>query len=159
MGDWRYSSTYCHVSGVCVTNKTGFWVWWSNLLDLDKTGYNSSQITIWQTVIFLLDILDFWPHFTNPLLRCTQSHLLTAPHISPRHGPHGKHHLLLSIIRVCWSVIWNGCSSIVEHLCSGNVFSEPLPSNGHMPHNIWIIWVWVVSFTPRAFYLQGNGRQ
>jgi hypothetical protein len=36
---------YCHVSGVCVTNKTDFWILCSNLLDLYTTGYNSSQIT------------------------------------------------------------------------------------------------------------------
>jgi hypothetical protein len=43
--------TYCHVSGVCVTNKTGFFIWWSNLLDLYKTGYNSSQFPIWQCLL------------------------------------------------------------------------------------------------------------
>jgi hypothetical protein len=38
---------YCHVSGICVTNKAGFWIWVSNLLNVSTTGYNSSQITIW----------------------------------------------------------------------------------------------------------------
>jgi hypothetical protein len=38
--------------GFCATNKLGFWIWWSNLLDIYTTGYNSLQITIWHTVIF-----------------------------------------------------------------------------------------------------------
>jgi hypothetical protein len=29
----------------------------------------------------------------------------------------------------------NGCP-IVERLCSGNVFAEPLPGSGHMRHSI-----------------------
>jgi hypothetical protein len=29
--------------------------------------------------LFRLDTLDFWPHFTTPLLRCTPSRLLTVP--------------------------------------------------------------------------------
>jgi hypothetical protein len=37
---------------VCVTNKTGFLIWWSNLLNPYPTGCNSSQITTWHTVIF-----------------------------------------------------------------------------------------------------------
>jgi hypothetical protein len=33
-----------------------FWIWWSNLLGLYTTGYNSSEITIWYiVVIFRLD--------------------------------------------------------------------------------------------------------
>jgi hypothetical protein len=43
---------HCRVSGICVTNMSGFWIWLSNLLDLYATGYNSSQITIWHAVIF-----------------------------------------------------------------------------------------------------------
>lgn len=35
---------YCHVPGLCDL-KDRFWIWWSNLLDLYTTGYNSSQIT------------------------------------------------------------------------------------------------------------------
>jgi hypothetical protein len=30
----------------------GFWIWWSNLLDLYATGYNSTHTSIWHTVIF-----------------------------------------------------------------------------------------------------------
>jgi hypothetical protein len=30
----------------------------------------------------------------------------------------------------------NGCPSIVESVCFGNVFIEPLRNNGHMRHNI-----------------------
>jgi hypothetical protein len=58
--------------------KDGFWIWWSNLLDLYTTGYNSSQITIWHTVIFFDWTLEFWPLFTTPVLRCTPSRLLTV---------------------------------------------------------------------------------
>jgi hypothetical protein len=35
--------------------KDGFWICWSNLLDLYTTGYNSSHITDWHTVTFRLN--------------------------------------------------------------------------------------------------------
>jgi hypothetical protein len=38
------------------------------------------------------------------VLRCTPSVLLTNLLITPRHGPHGKHHILLSRMRVYWPV-------------------------------------------------------
>jgi hypothetical protein len=68
---------YCHVFGVCTTNKTGFWIWRSNLLDLYTTGYNSSRITICHTVIcFWLDtvgtiLTSNWTelHYSVVLLR------------------------------------------------------------------------------------------
>jgi hypothetical protein len=31
----------------------------------------------------------------------------------------------------------NGCPSIVERLCCGNVFTDPLPSIGHTRYNIF----------------------
>jgi hypothetical protein len=91
--------SYCHVSGVRVTNKTGFWIWWTNLLDLYTAGYNSSQITIWHSYIPTgystgTILISNWTH---PLLRCTPSILILCctlvlcPLIIPRHGPHGKH--------------------------------------------------------------------
>jgi hypothetical protein len=36
---------YCHVSAVCVTYNKGFWIWWSNLLDLYTTWLQ--QLTIY----------------------------------------------------------------------------------------------------------------
>jgi hypothetical protein len=94
-----------------VTNTTGFWIWWSNLLNLYKTGCNSSQITdtlssssdwplhgnyeFWlpselhRTLLYSIGLLQFsW----------------VCPLITPRHGPQGKHCLLLSRMRVYGSV-------------------------------------------------------
>jgi hypothetical protein len=51
-----------------------------------------------------LDTLDFWPHFTTPLLCCTCPVFWFCHLITPRHGPPGKHRLLLSIMRAYWSV-------------------------------------------------------
>jgi hypothetical protein len=79
---------YCHVSGICVTNKTGFWIWLSNLLDIYTAGYSSSEIPIWHchllptghstgtilipigsstTPLYSVVLLQFW----SPTLFCT----------------------------------------------------------------------------------------
>jgi hypothetical protein len=57
--------------------------------------------------------------------------------LPPRHGPQDKHRLLLSIMRVYCPLPRNGCPSIVDRICFGNVFTESLPSNGHIHHNIY----------------------
>jgi hypothetical protein len=51
----------------------------------------------------------------------------------------------------------SGCRFIVESICFGNVFTEPLPSNGHMHHNIYLLchcelWPHVVVPCPRIFH-------
>jgi hypothetical protein len=51
--------------------------------------------------------------------------------IIPRHRPHGKHCLLLSRMRVYWPVGYT-----IHRVWFGNIFTEPLPSNGHMRHNM-----------------------
>jgi hypothetical protein len=69
--------------GFCVTNKTGFGIWWSNLLDPCTTGYNSSQITVWHTVIFfrLRTILtsNWTPVYSFLLLQLWSELRLTVP--------------------------------------------------------------------------------
>jgi hypothetical protein len=60
-----------------------------------------------------------------------------CPFIIPRDGPHLKHRLLLSRIRVYWSVTYQWMSCCWERNF-GNVFTEPLPSNGRMRHSIKI---------------------
>jgi hypothetical protein len=52
-------------------------------------------------------------------------------------GLHGKH-LLLSRMRVYWSVSYQWRSFYRWERNLGNVFTEPLPSNGHMRHSIYI---------------------
>jgi hypothetical protein len=39
----------------------------------------------------------------------------------------------------------NGYPSIVESLCFVNVFTEPLPSNGHTRHSIYLLSLWAVA--------------
>jgi hypothetical protein len=80
---------------------------WSNLLDPYTTGYNGSQITIWHAVIFRMDtpLELFWLptelNSTTPLYSFSSS---DCPLIIPLHESHGKHRLLLSRMRVYWSV-------------------------------------------------------
>jgi hypothetical protein len=40
---------------VCVTYKDGFWIWWSNLLDIYTTCYNISQITLFNWTLSTSD--------------------------------------------------------------------------------------------------------
>jgi hypothetical protein len=69
---------YCHVSGDCVTNKTGFGfddrIYWT-FVQLVTT---SSQINIWQTVIFFRTghstgtiLTSSWTPLYSVVLRCT----------------------------------------------------------------------------------------
>jgi hypothetical protein len=40
----------------------------------------------------------------------------------------------------------NNCHSIVEGFCCGNVFTDPLPSNGHTRHNIMLRKIQIISW-------------
>jgi hypothetical protein len=70
---------YCHVSRVSVTYKTGFWMWWSNLLNIYATGYNSSQITdtLSSSSDWTLQETILISYLSPPLLRCTPSILIS----------------------------------------------------------------------------------
>jgi hypothetical protein len=59
-----------------------------------------------------------------------------CPLIITRQGPHGKHRFLFSRKLFVGPLPSNGCPSIIESVCFGNVFKQPLPSNGHMRHSI-----------------------
>jgi hypothetical protein len=50
---------YCHVSGVCVTNNNGFWIWRSNLLDVYTIWLQQFTNHCW------LDTGIFWPHHSS----------------------------------------------------------------------------------------------
>jgi hypothetical protein len=113
-------SIYFHVSGVCVTNRTGFWIWWYNLLNLYKTVYNISQI--WHTVIFFrLDtpLELFW--FPNSSARTQRkpsslvkiAYLLArylAIDICERHRKHLLRHWLYCCVHVFRAFPRNGSS-------------------------------------------------
>jgi hypothetical protein len=116
-----------------VTNKTGPFIWLSNLLDLYSTGYSSSQITIWHTVIFRQDtpLEVFW---LPNALRCTPSILSTVPSYNssartPRKTPS--------------SLVNNACL-LVRYIAMNILLLLTVQlrecvyraSNGHMRHNI-----------------------
>jgi hypothetical protein len=76
--------------------------------------------------------LDFWPHYTNPLLNCQ---LVMASRYRASGWTTQKTHPLPS----------NGCPLLLCIRCRG-MFTESLPSNGSIRHNIFgqkhliIIW-------------------
>jgi hypothetical protein len=64
-------------------------------------------------------------------------------YVYSREAHHRKHvHILAMDVYCCPELAstgplpGTGCP-VVERLCHGNVFIEPLPSNGHMRHNIY----------------------
>jgi hypothetical protein len=67
----------------------------------------------------------------------TTSRLPTVPFITPRHGPHGKHRLLLLRMRVYWSVTYQWMSACRVRVCCGNVFTESLSSSGYTRSNFY----------------------
>jgi hypothetical protein len=66
-----FEIVYCHVFGVCVTNNNGFFIWWSNLLDLYTTWlqqFTNHYLTgHWNILTTLLLQLN-WLHCTALLL-------------------------------------------------------------------------------------------
>jgi hypothetical protein len=128
---------YCHVPGICVTNNNGFWIWWSNVL----------------TFIQLVTTVHKPPSDTPASSSTGHSRLLTTlyyscvlrhvfwlcPLIIPRHGPTENTVFRCQECMFIGALPTNGCPSIVKLVCIGNVFTEPLPSNGHMRHNIYTL--------------------
>jgi hypothetical protein len=115
VSEW-FRASYCHVSGVCVTNNNGFCIWWSNLLHLHATGYNSSQITIWHTSSSDWTLHGNYSDFQlnwAPLLRCTPSYSFNSPG--------------------CALLYFLGTDPTENAVfcCQKWVFIGPLPSNGY----------------------------
>jgi hypothetical protein len=89
-----------------------FWIWWSNLLDLYTTGYNSSEIIIWHLAIFFRLETPRELFWLPTELRCTPLYSFNSdlkydwlcPLITPRQGTRGKRRLVLSRRRFYWSV-------------------------------------------------------
>jgi hypothetical protein len=52
------------------------------------------------------------------------------------HGPRGKNVFCCQKCVFTGQLRSNECPSIVERLCCWNVFTDPLPSNGYIRHNI-----------------------
>jgi hypothetical protein len=101
-----YLCMYRHVLGVCVTNKTGF--------GFDDRIYRTFVYFLqhFKNHYLRLDTLDFWPHYTNPLLSLSLSnwttgvgvtHCYTASGRTPQKAPPltSNGSLLLSHIVVC----------------------------------------------------------
>jgi hypothetical protein len=55
----------CHILRICLTYKTGFCIWWSNLLDLYTTCYDNSQITIFDWTLSTSDHTALIHYFSN----------------------------------------------------------------------------------------------
>jgi hypothetical protein len=121
---------YCYISEVCVTNKTSFGfddrIYWTFIQQV-TTVHKSLSDTLSSSSDWTLSTSDhtsllhysvvlrpvFWlcPLTENTIFSCQECVFL---------GPLPS----------------NECLSIVERVCFGNVFTEPLPSNGHMSHSI-----------------------
>jgi hypothetical protein len=97
----------CHISEVCVTNKTGFWIWWSNLLNLHTTGYSSSQISV-----------------------LTHCHLLPTGHSTGTTPLYPFNSLLILLTVPTYNSLARTPRKTV-FCCQECVFIGPLPSNGY----------------------------
>jgi hypothetical protein len=119
----------CHIFGVCMTYKNGFWIWWSNLLDVYTTCYDISQITIFDWTASISDHTSLIHSFWSPI--------------------HSLLYSLGSDLAENTSIAWQWTSTIVAYCCthylatrylpriclSGKVFIKPLPNNGSIRHN------------------------
>jgi hypothetical protein len=101
----------------------------------NQNNYNNSQYIFSRTLLPRPSPNADWIASTE--LNWCQS--LTV--IQPPSGLHRKHVHCLAMDVYCCSerasanrLPTNGCP-IVERLCCGNLFTEPLPSNSHMRHN------------------------
>jgi hypothetical protein len=101
---------YCHVSGFCVTNKTRFWIWWSNLTltQLVTTIHKSLSDILSSSSDWTLhgNYSDFQLNSpTTPLYSLNSDlPLCSVLLITLLHWSHGKHRLMLSRMRVYWPV-------------------------------------------------------
>jgi hypothetical protein len=86
----------------------------------------------------------------NPLYSLKYYSLLYSilfPLIFLRHGPHGKHFLKNACLLAHYPAIY----VLLLERNFGNVFTEPLPNNCHMRHNIlccqYLVLSWILSCT------------
>jgi hypothetical protein len=107
---------YCHILGVCATYKTGF--------GFEFIGPLYNLLQHFRNHYLRLDTLDFWPHYTNPLLQL-KCQLLLASRYGSDHAENT-------------SIAYQRMPSIVEYSLPRDVSTESLPSNGSMRHNIYI---------------------
>lgn len=70
---------YSHVSGIWVTNETGLDLMNQFIRPLYNWLHQFTDHHLILCHLLRLDTLDFWPHFTTPLVCCTPSHLLNVP--------------------------------------------------------------------------------
>jgi hypothetical protein len=124
------------------TNNDGFWIGWLDLL----TPSWSQSITITHNQSPSEDSLRSRSPVSILLQLLTSLSVLTCPpFITSGKGPNRNHHLQRSTIIVCLFIGAETCLATrtqqrVSFYCwehnFGNVFTELLPSNGRMRHNI-----------------------
>jgi hypothetical protein len=125
-------NAYSHVSGVCVTNKTGFGfderIYWT-FTQLVTTVHKSHNPTGHSTGTILKSSITPLYALSSDLPLCSVLFII------PRHEPTENTVFCCQECVFIGSIPSNECP-IVESVCFGTTFIEPLPSNGHVHHNI-----------------------